>query len=145
MEADVYTMKETQNDDEKGFDMSPNLAHNIYTQNNIGIESPEKLIAMLYEGVLRFNAQAKKAIKDENIEKKFYWTNRSIAVITELISVLDMEQEGDVSVYLVGLYNYEIQLLSKAAVFNEVDHIDEVSSVFKTLLEAWRETTDVAH
>ena len=145
MEADVYIMKETQNDDEKGFDMSPNLAHNIYTQNNIGIESPEKLIAMLYEGVLRFNAQAKKAIKDENIEKKFYWTNRSIAVITELISVLDMEQEGDVSVYLVGLYNYEIQLLSKAAAFNEVDHIDEVSSVFKTLLEAWRETTDVAH
>ena len=145
MEADVYTMKETQNDDEKGFDMSPNLAHNIYTQNNIGIESPEKLIAMLYEGVLRFNAQAKKAIKDENIEKKFYWTNRSIAVITELISVLDMEQEGDVSVYLVGLYNYEIQLLAKAAVFNEVAHIDEVSSVFKTLLEAWRDTTDVAH
>jgi len=145
MEADVYIMKETQNDDEKGFDMSPNLAHNIYTQNNVGIESPAKLIAMLYEGVLRFNAQAKKAIKDENIEKKFYWTNRSIAVITELISVLDMEQEGDVSVYLVGLYNYEIQLLSKAAAFNEVAHIDEVSSVFKTLLEAWRDTTDVAH
>ena len=145
MEADVYTMKETQNDDEKGFDMSPNLAHNIYAQNNVGIESPEKLIAMLYEGVLRFNAQAKKAIKDENIEKKFYWTNRSIAVITELISVLDMEQEGDVSVYLVGLYNYEIQLLSKAAAYSEVAHIDEVSSVFKTLLEAWRETTDVAY
>jgi flagellar protein FliS len=138
-------MKETQNDDEKGFIMSPNLAHNIYTQNNVGIESPEKLIAMLYEGVLRFNAQAKKAIKDENIEKKFYWTNRSIAVITELISVLDMEREGDVSVYLVGLYNYEIQLLSKAAAFNEVAHIDEVSSVFKALLEAWRETTDVAN
>jgi len=145
MEADVYIMKETQNDDEKGFDMSPTLAHNIYTQNNVGIESPAKLIAMLYEGVLRFNAQAKKAIKDKDIEKKFYWTNRSIAVITELISVLDMEQEGNVSVYLVGLYNHEIQLLSKAAAFNEVAHIDEVSSVFKTLLEAWRETTDVAH
>jgi len=145
MEADVYIMEETPNDDEKGFIMSPNLAHNIYTQNNVGIESPAKLISMLYEGVLRFNAQAKKAIKDENIEKKFYWTNRSIAVITELISVLDMEQKGDISVYLVGLYNYEIQLLSKAAAYNEVAHIDEVSSVFKTLLEAWRETTDVAH
>jgi len=138
-------MKDTENDDEKGFVMSPNLAHNIYTQNNVGIESPAKLIAMLYEGVLRFNAQAKKAIKDENIEKKFYWTNRSIAVITELISVLDMEQEGDVSVYLIGLYNYEIQLLSKAAAFNEPVHIDEVSNVFKGLLEAWRETTDVAY
>ena len=138
-------MKETQNNDEKGFVMSPNLAHDIYTQNNVGIESPAKLKAMLYEGVLRFNAQAKKAIKDKDIEKKFYWTNRSIAIITELISVLDMEQEGDVSTYLVGLYNYEIQLLSQAAAYDEPKHIDEVSNVFKTLLEAWREAADVAN
>ena len=124
--------------------MAPNTAHSIYTQNNLEIESPTKLIEMLYEGVLRFNAQAKKAIKDKNIEKKFYWTNRSIAIITELISSLDMKQKGEISVYLVGLYNYEIQLLSKAAAYNEPVHIDEVSRVFKELLAAWRETTNVA-
>ena len=137
-------MKETNNDDEKGFEMSPNTAHNIYAQNNAGIESPEKLIAMLYEGVLRFNAQAKKAIKDGNTEKKFYWTNRSTAIIIELINTIDMEQKGDTPMYLMGLYNYEIQLLSRAAVHNETKHIDEVNNVFKGLLEAWRETTDVA-
>ena len=49
-------------------------AHNTYAQNNIGIESPQKLVEMLYEGVLRFNAQAKKSIKDKNIEKKMYIT-----------------------------------------------------------------------
>lgn len=138
-------MKETNKDDEKGSKMYGNTAHNIYAQNNVGIESPEKLVAMLYEGVLRFNAQAKKAIKDGDIEKKFYWTNRSIAVITELISVLDMEQKGSISKYLVGLYNYEIQLLSKAAAYDEVEKVDEVSNVFKGLLEAWKESTDVAN
>lgn len=136
-------MKEINKDDKKGSNMYGNTAHNTYAQNNVGIESPEKLIEMLYEGVLRFNAQAKKAIKDGNIEKKFYWTNRSIAIITELISTLDMEQ-GDVSVYLSGLYNYEIQLLSKAAAYDEVENVDEVSNVFKNLLGAWREKTDVA-
>ena len=145
MEADVYTMKETQNDDEKGFDMSPNLAYDIYAQNNVGIESPAKLIEMLYEGVLRFNAQAKKAIKDKNIEKKFYWVNRSISIIVELISVLDVKQEGDISTYLSGLYNYQIQLLSQAAAYNKAENIDEVTNVFKGLLEAWRETTDVVN
>ncbi len=143
--ADVLGMKETNKDDEKGFEMSPNTAHNIYAQNNVGIESSAKLIAMLYEGVLRFNAQAKKAIKDEDIEKKFYWINRSTAIIVELIDTLDMDQEGDMSMYLAGLYNYEIQLLSRAAAYNEFKHIDEVSNVFKGLAEAWRETTHVEY
>jgi len=41
--------------------MYGNNAHSIYTQNDAGVESPTKLIEMLYEGVLRFNAQAKKS------------------------------------------------------------------------------------
>lgn len=138
-------MKEIKKDDKKGSNMYGNNAHNIYAQNNIGIESPAKLVEMLYEGVLRFNAQAKKAIKDSDVEKKIYWANRSIAIITELIATLDTKQEGDISNYLIGLYNYQIQLLSRAVLNDEVENIDEVSNVFKGLLEAWRETTDVAN
>jgi flagellar protein FliS len=138
-------MKEIREDDKnKGLKMSPNLAYNIYAQNNIEIESPEKLIAMLYEGVLRFNAQAKKALKDGNIEKKIYWLNRSVAVITELVATLDMEQKGTISKYLEGLYNYEIQLLMEASMDSDIAKIDECTNVFKGLLEAWREVTDVA-
>ena len=125
--------------------MYSNTAHNIYAQNNVGIESPAKLIEMLYEGVLRFNAQAKKSIKDVNIEKRVYWINRSTAIITELISVLDKDQPGDITEYLEGLYNYEIQLLSDANNESDISKLDEVSNVFKVLLEAWRETTNVVN
>ena len=123
--------------------MYGNTAHNIYAQNNIGIESPSKLIEMLYEGVLRFNAQAKKSLKEGDIEKRVYWTNRSIAIITELISTLDLKQ-GEISEYLLGLYNYEIQLLLEAGNEKNVAKLDECSNVFKGLLEAWKETTNVA-
>ena len=123
--------------------MYGDVAHNIYNENNVGIESPAKLIAMLYEGVLRFNAQAKKAMKDGEVEKKFYWINRSVAIITELIAILDMDQ-GDISLYLEGLYNYQIKLLTAAGVENDEAKFDECSHVFKELLAAWRETTDVA-
>ncbi len=129
--------------DKKGSNMYGSTAHNIYAQNNVGIESPAKLVAMLYEGVLRFNAQAKKAVKDGSIEKRVYWTNRSIAIITELVNTLDMEQ-GQIAQYLNGLYSYEIQLLSVASQENSIEKFDEVSNVFRNLLEAWRETTDVA-
>ena len=135
-------MKKINNDGKKGSNMYGNLAHNIYAENNIGVESPAKLIEMLYEGVLRFNAQAKKSVKDGDIEKKIYWVNRSIAIVTELISILDNSQ-GQVSEYLEGLYNYEIQLLSSAVIENDVAKLDEVSNVFKGLLDAWRDTTNV--
>ncbi len=135
-------MKET-NSYDKGSKMYGNLAHDTYAQNNIGIESPSKLIEMLYEGVLRFNAQAKKAIKDENIEKKVYWVNRSIAIVTELSSTLDLSQ-GNVASYLQGLYAYQTQLLNAAIQENNIEKLDEVSNVFKGLLEGWREITNVA-
>jgi flagellar protein FliS len=138
-------MIETENNEGKGFQMynNSNNAHSIYTQNNVGIESPAKLIEMLYEGVLRFNAQAKKSMRDGNIEKRVYWINRSTAIVTELISILDMEK-GEISEYLSGLYNYEIQLLAQVGVENSIEKLDECSNVFKVLLEAWRESTDVA-
>jgi len=107
------------------------------------VESPAKLIEMLYEGVLRFNAQAKKSIKDGDVEKRVYWINRSIAIVTELISVLDISQ-GQIAEYLEGLYNYQIQLLTAAGIENDIAKLDECTNVFKGLLEAWRETTNVA-
>jgi len=137
-------MNEFNQNNKKGSDMYGNVAHDIYAQNNLGIESPAKLIEMLYEGVLRFNAQAKKAIKDGNIEKRVYWVNRSIAIITELIAILDISQ-GKVAEYLEGLYNYEIQLLNTAGFTNDAAKVDEVSNVFKGLLDAWRESTNVAN
>jgi flagellar protein FliS len=124
--------------------MYGNAAYDIYKQNDLGVESPAKLVEMLFEGVLRFNAQAKKAIKDGDVEKRVYWTNRSIAVITELISGLDMKAEGDMSRYLEGLYNYQIQLITEAGNSNDFKNLDECSNVFKVLLESWRESTNVA-
>ena len=141
--TDLYYMNNYQND-KKGSNMYGNTAHSIYAQNNVGIESPEKLIAMLYEGILRFNAQAKKAIKDKDIEKRVYWTNRSISVIAELVNTLDMK-EGQISEYLSGLYSYEINLLSIASQENNIEKYDEVSNVFRELNAAWKETTNVDH
>lgn len=124
--------------------MHNNLAYNTYAQNNIAVESPEKLIQMMYEGVLRFNMQAKRSINDKDIEKRTYWINRSNAVISELITILDYNQ-GDVAHYLAGLYQHQLILLLEASVHNDSSKLDEVSQVMKGLLEAWRECANVAN
>lgn len=120
-----------------------NLAYNTYAQNNVGVESPEKLIQMMYEGILRFNMQANRSIKERDIERRTYWINRSSAVIIELIVILDFSQ-GDVAHYLAGLYQHQLILLVEANIDNSSEKLDEVNRVMKGLLEAWRESTNVA-
>jgi flagellar protein FliS len=98
---------------------------------------------MMYEGILRFNMQAKRSINDCDIERRTYWINRSNAVLTELINVLDYSQ-GTIAHYLSGLYTYQLRLLVEANIYNDSTKIDEVNSVIKGLLEAWKESTNVA-
>lgn len=120
-----------------------NLAYNTYIQNDIGVESPAKLVQMMYEGILRFNMQAKRSIREGEIEKRTYWINRSNAVFSELITILDYSQ-GDVAHYLAGLYTYQLRLLMEANLTNSDAKIDEVNNVVRGLLEAWKESGDVA-
>jgi len=119
-----------------------NLAYSAYSQNNLSIESSEKLIEMLYEGALKFTSMAKRAINENDIEKRVYWINRSIAIFTELINSLDYSG-GDIAHYVSGLYTHQIKLLTQANTENNPEHLDTVINVLKSLLEAWRETTNV--
>ncbi len=117
------------------------VALNAYAQNAARIESPEKLVQMLFEGILRFTAQAKKAIEEGDIEKKVYWLNRSIDIFAELINSLNYEKGGEVANYLNGLYSHQIYLLSTANLENSTEPLDTVINVTKGLIDAWKDVT----
>lgn len=114
-------------------------AYNLYQQNSVMVESPVKLVEMLYEGILRFCAQTKRYMEAQDIEKKIYYINRTTDIFTELLNTLDYEKGGDVAVYLTGLYTHQIKLLTQANVTNDTAKIDIVMNVARGLLEAWRE------
>ncbi|WP_456380361.1 flagellar export chaperone FliS [Hydrogenimonas sp.] len=122
--------------------MTAAAAYNTYTRNNVEIESAEKLIEMLYEGIIRFCSLAKRSIEIDDIEKRTYWINRAIAIFVELIDSLDMEKGGEVSLYLEGLYNQQIKFLNESNIENSPEKIEIVLKVTRTLLEAWREVTE---
>jgi len=120
--------------------MQTNLAYNTYQQNSIQVESPFKLVEMLYEGILRFTTRARRSIEKNDIEKRVYWINRASAIFTELIHTLDYDNSPEIAEYLNGLYAYQLQLLSEANAHNEVAKLTTVNGVVKGLLEAWRES-----
>lgn len=117
-------------------------AYATYAQNNIAIDSNEKLIELLYEGILRFCSRAKKAIEKNDIEKKCLNIKKSTAIFVELLNCLDFNQ-GDVSYYLQGLYSHQINTLSKVIIDDDTTKIDEVVGVVNGLLEAWREVNEM--
>lgn len=114
-------------------------AYSLYQQNAVSIESPTKLIEMLYEGILKFSAQAKRFIELEDIEKKIFYINKTADIFNELISTLDYDRGGEVAHYLAGLYTHQIKLLTQANIYNDCEKIDTVMRVARGLLEAWRE------
>ena len=116
-------------------------AVNAYAQNAARVESPEKLVQMLFEGVLRFTSQAKKAIEDDDIEKRVYWINRSIDIFAELINSLNYEKGGEVAEYLNGLYSHQIFLLSTANLEHDIAPLDTVINVTRGLIDAWKDVT----
>lgn len=122
--------------------MTQGSAYNAYTQNSINVESPIKLVEMLFEGILKFTAQAKKSMEEDDIEKQVYWINRTIDIFSELISSLDYSgEQKNLAEYLNGLYTYQIKLLTEANVECETEKLDTVMKVARGLLEAWKEET----
>ena len=120
--------------------MRNNLAYAEYGYNNTSIESKERLIEMLYEGILKFTSYSIRAIESDNIEKRTYWINKTTAIFVELQNSLK-NVGGNMSEYLNGLYSYQIDLLISANINSSIKNLNTVISVTKSLLEAWREET----
>ena len=119
--------------------MNNSNVYNLYQQAHARVESPSRLIEMLYEGVLRFSALARKSVEENDIEKKIYYINRITDIFTELLNILDYDNGGEVAIYLTGLYTQQIKFLTQANVENDVSKIDIVIKVTRGLLDAWRE------
>ena len=112
----------------------------LYNQHASTSDDPYVLILKLYEGLLKFLSFVETAIDDGNIEEKFEYINRSIAIFDELRNILDFDG-GDVAYYLDGLYLYQIETLFSAGVDNNLAAIAQVKKVVTGLIEAWKEET----
>jgi len=118
-------------------------AYEAYTQNHTGTTSPEKLIEMLYEGLLKFTTLAKRAIEQKDYEAKSKWINKSTDIFIELINSLK-DDGSQMTAYLTGLYLHQIKSLATANIKNSTKELDTIIHVVKVLLETWREETGLA-
>ncbi len=112
-------------------------ARNQYLKTQIETASKEQLIVMLFDGIIRFTEQARKAINENEIEESHHSLMRAQAIIMELICTVDKEKGGDIANNLMSLHAYAFNCLIKCNMHKDVAHIDEVQKIYRELRKAW--------
>ena len=112
----------------------------VYNQQNAISDDPYVLILKLYEGLLKFLSLVKVSMEEGDIESKFKYINKSIAIFDELRNVLDFDG-GEVAYYLDGLYLYQIETLFSAGIDDNINAVNQVMKVTQGLIDAWKEET----
>lgn len=112
----------------------------VYNQQSAISDDPYVLVLKLYEGIIRYLSFVKNAMEEGNIEAKFTYINKTIAIFDELRNVLDFDG-GDVAYYLDGLYLYQIETLFGAGIDDNINSVNQVMKVTQGLIDAWKDET----
>ncbi|MDC7221417.1 MAG: flagellar export chaperone FliS [Spirochaetales bacterium] len=111
-----------------------------YKETSIKTASQGRLIVMLYEEAVRQMELAADLIKNEG-KARFDDVNKSItkaqAIISELMSSLDMQAGGEIASNLMNLYIYFNKTLLEGNMEKNADKILQVSRFMDDLRGAW--------
>ncbi|MCS3916720.1 flagellar export chaperone FliS [Caldanaerobacter subterraneus] len=106
-----------------------------YKENAILTASPEELVLMLYNGIIRFIDEAKTALQKKDYVETNAKIQRAQDIITELMLTLDMNY--DISKNLYNLYDYMLRRLIDANVKKDIEILDEVRGFAVDLRDTW--------
>jgi flagellar protein FliS len=109
----------------------------VSLESEIAVASPHRIIQMMFEGALQRIAQAKYAIQQKNPAQKGENIGKAISIIAGLSGSLNMDAGADVSANLDSLYEYMLRRLSEANVANDIEMLEEVSTLLRTIKEGW--------
>jgi len=114
-------------------------AASAYRQTEVQSRTPLELVVMLYDGALRFVAQARDAIARKDIRARREAISRAMAIMSELQSTLDMDKGGVISEKLDSLYVYINGRLIDASSRQDARPLDEAARLMTTLRDSWAE------
>ncbi len=101
--------------------------------------SSHDLIKMLYDGLLERIAQMKGAMEQKNIELKNKKVNQAVAIVSGLRESLNHDSGVELSTRLDDIYDYVQRRLWQAHTQNNVEILDECTSLVSEISGAWEE------
>jgi flagellar secretion chaperone FliS len=98
---------------------------------------PVRLVALLYEGALRFTELGRRGIESGDAEAAHHAIMRAYAIVAELLATLDFEKGGEIAMRLEQLYDYVLHLLREANLGKDTRKLDQAETVLRDLAGAW--------
>jgi flagellar protein FliS len=99
--------------------------------------TPHRLVQMLMEGALDKISIARGAVERKDVQSRHDHIFWAIAIIDGLRSGLDFEKGGEVAANMDSLYDYMRRRLTEANAGNNIEMLDEVTSLMKEIKDAW--------
>jgi len=104
----------------------------VATANNV------QLIQMLFDGLLESLAMAKGHMMNGAIEEKSKALSRAGRIVVGLQGALDFERGGELANNLNDLYGYITRRLFHVNAQNDLEALQEVTSLIKDIADAWQ-------
>ena len=113
-------------------------ALNRYQQTNFLTANPARLVIMCYDGAIRSLKLARKAYVAKDYEAKAKALQKTLDIISELNSSLDMQKGGVIAQNLRALYTYLTTMLIEADLKKDIDLFDKAVQMLEELHSAWK-------
>lgn len=114
-----------------------NKAANAYFQTKVSTTDQGQLLIMLYDGALRYLAQARDKILAKDYAGKGILISKVIDIINELSSSLNMEKGGSLATNLNNLYVLCTARLLQANLKLDLEALDSVVQILSGLRSAY--------
>ena len=117
--------------------MSYANAADAYRRTQVQSGTPLELVVMLYDGALRFLAQAQEAVARRDIRSRHAALDKTLAIVGHLQMTLDPDRGGSVATELDRLYRYISERLLDCAAHNDPAALEEAAQLLTSLRDAW--------
>jgi flagellar protein FliS len=110
-----------------------------YLQAQIATADRGRLLLMMFDGALRFLAQAEDALRNDQVEVFVTQLGRAQAVIAELLHTLDHKAGGEVAAQLDRLYRFMLEHLVEANLQKSQRHVAQVRNLVSIIADGYRQ------
>lgn len=115
--------------------------HSTYRDNQVLTTSRERLVPLLYQGLLKNLRRAAKEIEAGDLEGKALSLQKASDIVYELLASLDFDAGGELASRLAGLYGYFAREILDIGRSLDPERLGSLIEMVEGLHAAWDEAT----